>query len=140
MALTTQQRIELQELLLQREALYARIARIEAQIEGIFGEDYPLPPPPVEVAECGKPKKAAKKKKPAKALAIRLRPLEGLEVAYRICYAASSYIADEIHGDRKAIASYLEAPMAVHLIERIETIDAQGEPIEAVFLPASTED
>ncbi|WP_309400359.1 hypothetical protein [Cerasicoccus maritimus] len=133
MALTTQQRIKLQELLLQREALYARIAQTEAQINEILGDEYPLPPPPVEVAQYGKPKKAAKKKKPSKAAAIRLRALEGQETAYRICYQASANMADEAHEDRKAITSYLEAPMAAHLIERIETIDATGAALDSIF-------
>ncbi len=134
MALTTQQRIRLQELLLQREALYARVSQIEARIHHIFGAEYPLPPPPVDVAPSGA--QATKSKKPApkaKLASPQLRALEPGETAYRVRFTEESGAADEIHQDKRSLAGFLDTPVGRQMIESIETLDAEGKPCERLW-------
>lgn len=135
MALTAQQRIALQELLLQREALYARVHAIETEINEIFGDTYPLPPPDVDVAQPGVKRKPATspKSKPSKAKPSRLRPLETKEKAYRVRYQEDSGVADEIHTDRKAVDALLQSPLTQTMLRSVETIDEQGSVQEILF-------
>ncbi|WP_269537979.1 hypothetical protein [Cerasicoccus fimbriatus] len=131
MALTTQQRIQLQELLLQREALYARIARTEAKIHEIFGEEYPLPPPDVDVATPGKkPSKA--KKKAARASGVRIRTLDPGETGYQVTFSAEGGGHTETHHDRKTITGFVESPL-LRLITRVETVDSDGSVVETLY-------
>jgi len=132
MALTTQQRIRLQELLLQREALYARVHAIESEVHRIFGAEYPLPPPPVEVATPGAKKKS--KKKPRKQdPPPKVRSLQDGETAYRVRFREESGAGEETHTDRKAIETLLQSPLADTLIETVETIGPDGEARERLF-------
>jgi len=132
MALTTQQRIRLQELLLQREALYARVHAIETQIHRTFGAEYPLPPPPVEVAAPGA-QNQKKKNPPRKTSPPKIRPLADEETAYRIRFHEASATADEIHIDHKAIERLLQSPLAEEWIATIETLRADGKVAQRLF-------
>jgi len=125
MALTTQQRIRLQELLLQREALYARVHAIETQIHRTFGAEYPLPPPGAQNQK--------KKNPPRKTSPPKIRPLADEETAYRIRFHEASATADEIHIDHKAIERLLQSPLAEEWIATIETLRADGKVAQRLF-------
>lgn len=133
MPLSTHKRIALEELLLRREALYARVHAIESEVNRIFGDQYPLPPPPVEVATAvtkRKPLKAASQSSP-----FRLRELSTDESAYRVRYQPGAGATHELHTDRKAVEALLQSPMASALVQSIETVGAEGH-VRAIIYPA----
>ncbi len=135
MGLTTQQRIELDHLLLQREAAYVRVHRAEAGIQRIFGGDFPLPPPPVEVASArrGAKRTQSTTRKSGPRIAPKLRPLGENESAYRVAFRQEGTVVEEIHTDRKAIQDLLKSSLADSLVLRVETIDQDGNPAEQIF-------
>ncbi|MEO0795237.1 MAG: hypothetical protein AAFX93_08755 [Verrucomicrobiota bacterium] len=135
MALTAQQRIRLQELLLKREALYARVYQTEQKIHQVFGETYPLTPPPIDLPSANrqktKPKRAAKKK----SAPPRIRNLIKGETAYRVRYGGATDATEETHTDRKSIEVLLRIPAVRSTIASIETIDSGGKLREFIFPP-----
>lgn len=134
MALNTQQRLVVENLLLQREALYARVYAIEQQINALLGDEYPFPEPPEPVA-VGAPKaqKAKKKAKATTPAAPKLRPLEGPETAYRVQFQQASTQPPEVHVDRKSLQALLQSDTGLSMIAAIETLDAEGETVERIY-------
>ncbi|GHB98326.1 hypothetical protein [Cerasicoccus arenae] len=135
MALTTQKRIQVEHLLLQREAAYVRVHELESQIKTIFGDTYPFPPPPEPVVTGSSPKAHPKKKRAGKTdkTTFRLRPLTNDEAAYRIRFIQDNGVLDEVHVDRKSIESVFQATTETSMISWIETIDAQGKMRERIY-------
>ncbi|MGE9291273.1 MAG: hypothetical protein ACQKBT_09800 [Puniceicoccales bacterium] len=137
MDLNTQQRIELEHLLLQREGAYARVHHAEAEIAKIFGEEYPFPPPPVDVAVPGAIRKkartpqlsAAKRKKTVP----KIRGLDGDESAYRITFMQEGSRIEEVHVDRKSIQGLFKTGAADRIVLSVETLSADGEVVERVY-------
>tara|TARA_R100000027_G_scaffold60818_4_gene51746 strand:- start:10235 stop:10654 length:420 start_codon:yes stop_codon:yes gene_type:complete len=135
--LSIEQRIELDHLLLQREAAYARVHRAEAEIQKIFGGDYPLPPPPEEVASGGKNSggRKAAAKKVARKVAPKLRPLDYDEIAYRVAFLQRGRTVQEDHVDRKALQSLLKSGAAGRVLVSIDILRSGGDVVERVYEP-----
>ena len=135
MDISTQQRIELEHLLLQREGAYARVHQAEAEIHKIFGEEFPLPPPPEDVATGPVTKKKTRKKRVAakKKAVPKIRTLDPDESAYRIIFLQEGSEVEEVHTDRKAIQNLFKTGAADEAVVRIETLDASGSTVEPIY-------
>ncbi|WOO42881.1 hypothetical protein [Rubellicoccus peritrichatus] len=132
MELTHQKRVELERLLLLREAAFARIHDLEARINVTFGDSYPMPAPP-DLPSMRKPaKKRAKKKKAAKR-AIKIRPLQDTEVAYKLCYQQGGNKVEEQHLNPKAIDRLIQLPLSESQIRSVDTINDTGEIVERLW-------
>lgn len=135
MELTHQKRVELERLLLLREAAFARIHDLEARIDATFGDSYPMPPPP-DLPSLRKPAKKRKKKKAAKR-AIRLRALQDDEVAYKLCYQQGGNDIEEEHRDTKALERLLQLSLSEGEIQSVDTVNDEGEAVERLWPESS---
>jgi hypothetical protein len=135
MEISTQQRIELEHLLLQREGAYARVHQAEAEITKIFGEEYPLPPPPEDVVTGPIPKKKARKSRAtAKKKAVpKIRPLDEDESAYRIGFLQEGSEVSEIHVDRKAIQNLFKTGAAAQIVLWVDVLDEAEDIAERIY-------
>lgn len=137
MDLSIEQRIELDHLLLQREAAYARVHRAEMEIQKIFGGEFPLPPPPVEVAD-GIRKTSGRKgsaKKVARKVVPKLRPLDHDEIAYRVAFSQRGRTVQEDHVDRKALQAMLKSGASERVLVSIDILGSGGDVVERAYEP-----
>lgn len=132
MALSLQQRHTLERLLLQREALYARISLIESRIDEVLGEAYPLPAPPDSVARPRKgksrPQKKAEREKPFKLPALQ----EG-EVAWELRYRSAKGVHKEVHTDAQMLQAYLAHDALRASVESLSTLAADDQPCQIIY-------
>jgi hypothetical protein len=124
MSPTTEERIATTGLLIEREAAYARVAEIEAEINGLLRGKYPFPTPeeiPPSLTKR-KPKKAAQQK-PPKSQPIKLRRLKDDECAYRYRWLekGAERQACSIHAG--LIENFIKTPPAHIRILAVETVD-----------------
>lgn len=124
------QQIQVNGLLLQREELFVRIHELERAAAAILGEPYPFTRPPL-------PSDLRGKKKAVRAAARDpLRRLEGLETAYRVTYRRAGQSVQEDHDDLDALRTLLAA-QGTHLqVMKIETVDLGGRT-KAVLIEAT---
>jgi hypothetical protein len=85
MSASTEELIAINSLLIEREAEFARVHSMEAQISALLGAEYPFEPPEVTIPSTIK-KKVGKAKRAPKQAALKLRRLGPGEVAYRITW------------------------------------------------------
>jgi hypothetical protein len=116
------QKIQINGLLLQREELFVRIHDLEKSAAALFGGPYPFTRPslPSDARNKGKSSSAR--------AAVRdpLRKLEGLETAYRVTYRRFNQIVIEDHDDLEALRTLLAAQGKNLAVTRLETIDLGG--------------
>lgn len=127
--MTPVQQIQINQLLLDREAQFVRVYDLEQAAAQILGEPYPFTKPPLPSDNRGK-KKAASPKAVAR---DRLRRLEDGETAYRVTYRQFSQTLTEEHDDLDALRTLLAAQGASLQVLRIETLDTGGRPKEALY-------
>jgi hypothetical protein len=159
----TPRQILVNQLLLEREALWVRVHEIEREAAKWLGEPYPFERP--ELPSDRKKKRRARgagaprpepsgrsgadagaagaglagtTEEPAerpRATADALRRLEEGEASYRVSYAAHGRAATEVHDAFEAVRVAV-ASQGVHLrVTRIETLDADG-AVRATLFPA----
>jgi hypothetical protein len=128
------QQIQINSLLLDREALFVRIHDIEQAAAALLGEPYPFTRPTL-------PSDAKSKRKPTAPRAASpgdpLRRLEGLETAYRVTYRRFGQIVTEDHDDLDALRTLLSAQGANLTVTRLETIDLGGRTKAVLLDPKS---
>ncbi len=121
------QQIQINTLLLEREALFVRIHELENAASALLGEPYPLTRP--ALPSDARPAK----RKPARPAADPIRPLEGRETAYRVTYRRAGQLVTEDHDDTAALRT-LFASQGTHLqVTRLETIDHGARPKAVLF-------
>lgn len=135
MPLSTEERIATNGLLIEREAEYARVAGIEAQINQLLQGEYPLPVPDSIPPSCMKRKapKAAKAKKEAKPKPIKLRRLSEEEYAYRYRWTERGADHEATTIDARWIDGFVKSPPEGVRILGIDTIDIEGASIEMIY-------
>ncbi|MBC2594127.1 hypothetical protein H5P28_07610 [Ruficoccus amylovorans] len=144
MALSPQQQIQLEHLLLQREAAYARVYALEVAVTEIFGDEFPFPasPEPVAASSQGR-KKAPPKGKgastAARPTALKIRPLEPGESAYRVEFSQGNVRLKELHLDRKSLQALLQSEAGESSLQRIETVDADSKLLEVIYRREETD-
>lgn len=130
MDLALSQRVQIDDLLLQREAQLLRVHDCEAAIEEILGQAYPFPdPPPLPSRQKRRrPSKAARAKKTGGPKPLALPPLSEGETAYRLIYRDSGHERSEEHMDAEALERWLDRPHRSIEVLGIQTIGADGKP------------
>lgn len=126
--MATAQQIRLNQLLLEREALFVRIHACEQAAAKLLGEPYPFERPPLPSDQRGK-RKATKAGGPGR---DALRRLEPGEVAYRVVYQNFGREVTEEHDEVEALRILLASQTAQLRVVRVETIDAAGAVVAVV--------
>ncbi len=126
--MTPAQQIQINQLLLDREAQFVRVYDLEQAAAQILGEPYPFTKPSLPSDNRGKKKTAGKP-----ASRDRLRRLEEGETAYRVTYRQFSQTMTEDHDDLDALRTLFAAQGANLQILRVETLDTGDRPKEALY-------
>ncbi len=120
--MATAQQIRLNQLLLEREALFVRVHACEQAAAKLLGEPYPFERPPLPSDQRGK-RKAAKTGGVGR---DALRRLEPGEVAYRVVYQNFGREVTEEHDEVEALRILLASQTAQLQVVRVEAVDAAG--------------
>jgi hypothetical protein len=125
------QTIRVNELLLEREALFLRIHRVEHEVARILGGDYPFPT--VDLPSTRRTKRKVATTRPAQAAAdlpakpaLALRRLEADENRYRVTYRQFSKVLVEEHVDFEAVRTLLACQSSDLEVQKIETLHSDG--------------
>jgi hypothetical protein len=133
MSASTEELIAINSLLIEREAVFARVHTLESRMSCLLGEPYPFEAPAVTLPSsikkmASKSKKAAKQKAP-----LKPRRLNDNEVAYRLSWRDKGQaVAQELTDLRSIVALFQESLPGMKLLQ-IETIDLNGAVIEQLF-------
>ena len=122
MSASTEELIAINSLLIEREAEFARVHSMEAQISALLGAEYPFAPPEVTIPSTIK-KKASKAKHAPKKAAIKLRRLALGEVAYRITEVT----------DLKAVTPLIHDGLPGMQLLTVETLNFDSTPVESLY-------
>ena len=128
------QQIQINSLLLDREERFVRIHDIEQAAAALLGAPYPFTRP--ALPSDARPKRKPTAPRPASP-GDPLRRLEGLETAYRVTYRRFGQIVTEDHDDLDALRALLSAQGAHLTVTRIETTDLGGRTKAVLLAPAS---
>lgn len=126
---TTAQQIRLHQLLLEREALFARIHACEQEASRLLGEPYPFTRPALPSDGRGRRKTAAVRPVPGPfPVGGRdpVRRLEEGEVAFRVTYRHLGRELCEEHTDAAGLRTLLACQTPQLQVLRLETLDAAG--------------
>lgn len=137
MELSTEKRLQLERLLLQREALLARVHTLETRVEEVFGDAWDFDLPDLPSMQKTPKRRATRRSRATKAL--RAPALEPGEQAYRVCYTQAGVEVVETYADEKALARLLNLPMESVTLKSVETLDASGEVLRTVMTWESDE-
>lgn len=122
--MTTTQQIRIHELLLEREALFARIHACEREASRLLGEPYPFTRPALPSDQKAKRKGGASRNTGAQR--DPLRRLEEGESHYRVTFNNLGREFAEDHDELEALRTLLACQTEHFRVLRIETIDAEG--------------
>lgn len=123
------QQIQINTLLLEREALFVRIHELESAASALLGEPYPFTRP----ALPSDARPARRKSAGSRPAADPVRALAGRETAYRVTYRRAGQLVTEDHDDPAALRT-LFASQGTHLqVTRLETLDHGARPQALLF-------
>lgn len=134
MSASTEELIAINSLLIEREAEFARVHSIEAEISALLGAEYPFDPPEVVVPSTIK-KKAAKAKRAAKAKPIKVRRLATGEVAYRFTWIDKGQTVTNELTELKAVDTLINDTLPGMKLLKVETLDFDSAVVETLFEP-----
>lgn len=132
MSASTEELIAINSLLIEREAEFARVHSMEAQISALLGAEYPFAPPEVTIPSTIK-KKASKAKHAPKKAAIKLRRLALGEVAYRITWIDKGQTVTNEVTDLKAVAPLIHDSLPGMQLLTVETLNFDSTPVECLY-------
>jgi hypothetical protein len=127
--------LRLNQLLLEREALFVQVHDLEQAAARLLGEPYPFIKPPLPSDLRRKPKAATR---PSSAARSGLRPLEEGETVFRVTYRHRDREVTEEHDDLSALRSLWAAQGARLSVLRVETLSADR-GVNAVLYVAPAE-
>lgn len=138
--MTTSQQIRIHELLLEREALFARIHACEREASRLLGEPYPFVRPVLPSDQKAR-KKSGAARNAASGSAGRdpLRRLEPGERRYRVTYRSLGREMREEHEELDSLRLLMACQTEQTRVLTIETLDAAGARIALLFGQESTE-
>lgn len=131
--MATAQQIRLNQLLLEREALFVRIHDCEQAAARLLGEPYPFERPSLPSDQRGK-RKAVKAGGPGR---DPLRRLEPGEAGYRLVYRSFGREVTEEHEDVEALRTLLASQTAQLQVVRLETVSAAGTVVAVLVGPGA---
>ncbi|CAA6677417.1 MULTISPECIES: hypothetical protein [unclassified Lentimonas] len=132
MSASTEELIAINSLLIEREAEFARVHSIEAQISELLGAEYPFDPPEVIVPSTIK-KKPTKAKKAAKAKPLKVRRLADGEIAYRFTWIDKGQTVTNELTELKAIDTLIDDALPGMKLLKVETLDFDSATIETLY-------
>lgn len=132
--MTTSQQIRIHELLLEREALFARIHACEREASRLLGEPYPFVRPVLPSDQKAR-KKSGVARNTAAGTAGRdpLRRLEAGERRYRVTYRSLGRDVREEHEELDSLRLLLACQTEQTRVLTIETLDADGARVALLF-------
>ena len=132
MPASAEELIAINSLLIEREAEFARVHSIEAQISELLGAEYPFPPPEVTIPSTIK-KKARKAKRTGKVAAPKIRRLAPGEIAYRITWIDKGQtVANEVT-ELKAVDTLIHDSLPGMKLLKVETLDFDSASLETLY-------
>ena len=129
MSASTEELIAINSLLIEREAEFARVHSIEAQISELLGAPYPLEPPEVVVPSTIK-KKATKATRAAKVKPLKVRRLAEGEVAYRFTWIDKGQTVVNELTELKAVDTLIHDALPGMKLLKVETLDLDSNTVE----------
>jgi hypothetical protein len=132
MSASTEEIIAINSLLIKREAEFARVHSIEAQISALLGVEYPFDPPAVIIPSTIK-KKASKTKPAAQEPAIKIRRLADDEIAYRFTWLDQGQtVANELT-ELKAVDTLINDTLPGMKLLKVETLDFDSATVQTLY-------
>ena len=132
MSASTEELIAINSLLIEREAEFARVHSIEAQISELLGAEYPFAPPEVIVPSTIK-KKPTKAKKAAKAKPLKVRRLASGEVGYRFTWIDKGQTVTNELTELKAVDALIQDALPGMKQLKVETLDFDSATVETLY-------
>lgn len=132
MSASTEELIAINSLLIEREAEFARVHSIEAQISELLGAEYPFDPPEVIVPSTIK-KKPIKAKKAAKVAPLKIRRLADGEIAYRFTWIDKGQTVTNELTELKAVDTLIGDALPGMKLLKVETLDFDSATIETLY-------
>jgi hypothetical protein len=132
MSASTEELIAINSLLIEREAEFARVHSIEAQISALLGAEYPFDPPEVIIPSTIK-KKAIKTKPAAKEAAIKIRRLADREIAYRFSWLDKSQAVTNELTELKAVDALINDTLPGMKLLKVETLDFDSATVQTLY-------
>jgi hypothetical protein len=132
MSASTEELIAINSLLIEREAEFARVHSIEAEISALLGAEYPFDPPAVTIPSTIK-KKASKAKRAAKAAPIKIRRLVAGEVAYRFTWIDKGQTVTNELTELKAVDALINDSLPGMKLLKVETLDFDSATLETLY-------
>lgn len=125
--------IAINRLLIEREAEYARLHRVESRINALLGGAYPFEAPQAEFPSSIKKNTVKAKKAPAKAKPIKARRLNEGEAGYRLRWIDQGQHNEQSATDLKQVKELLNHTLPGMKLLKIETVDIRGNAVETLF-------
>ena len=132
MSVSTEELIAINSLLIEREAEFARVHSIEAQIAALLDAEYPFNPPEVLIPSTIK-KKASKAKRDAKATPIKIRRLAEGEIAYRFTWIDKGQTVINELTDLKAVNELIHDSLPGMKLLKVETLDFDSAIVQTLY-------
>jgi hypothetical protein len=129
MPASTEELIAINSLLIEREAEFARVHSIEAQISQLLGAEYPFDPPEVIVPSTTR-KKPVKASRAAKVAPIKLRRLVQGEIAYRFTWIDKGQTVTNELTELKAVDALINDALPGMKLLKVETLDFDSATVE----------
>ena len=135
------QQIRINELLLEREALFLRIHALETKAAALLGEPYPFVRPTLPSdyrakKKAGRPRATGGHSADSSSTPVRtvtLRSLEESEAAYRVVYEQLGRREEELHFDVGALGHLLACQGATLRVCSLEIVDEAGRVLETLL-------
>jgi hypothetical protein len=131
MPASTEELIAINSLLIEREAEFARVHLIEAQISSLLGAQYPFEPPKVTVPSTIK-KKAKKTTRATKVAPIKVRRLASDEIAYRFTWIDRGQTIISELTELKTVSTLISDPLPGMKLLKIETLNFDSEVVQTL--------
>jgi hypothetical protein len=132
MSASTEELIAINSLLIEREAEFARVHSMEAQISALLGAEYPFEPPEVTIPSTIK-KKVGKAKRAPKQAALKLRRLAPGEVAYRITWIDKGQRVTNEVTELKAVAPLIHDSLPGMRLLTVETLNFESTAVATLY-------
>jgi hypothetical protein len=132
MSASTEELIAINSLLIEREAEFARVHSIEAEISALLGAEYPFEPPEVTIPSTIK-KKPSKTKRSAKEAPIKVRRLVDGEVAYRFTWIDKGQTVSSELTELKAVDNLINDTLPGMKLLKIETLDFDSATVQVLY-------
>jgi hypothetical protein len=135
-AVSPEELIQINHLLIEREAAFARVHTLEQAIHKLLGAEYPLPAPPAALPSTLHKKATKAKKNPTPTSAVKgpkARRLADGEVAYRVSWRENGEPRETELTDLRSLEPIIEESLPAIRLLSITTIDIDGHVMDTLY-------